>query len=203
MSNLLCNSNDVLRWRSQYPTLHSTVREQFAELNQIYNQQVVTYDPKGVFGKFNLRHPTHPATNLSEARVMSELLYHWGNEIKNVEIASLREEQTSGDDIWVYFTDGRLCTVNVKLATITNEYRGFAISAETRRALKKNTSTYVALVDNINQCWILQSGSKVRDAVYIANFSYEGGRDGIFYDNFGNGYADVVWQFSEDKNEKV
>jgi len=190
--------NDVSRWILQYPTLHPRVHAgDWNELHDLYRQPVVYYDPDGSFGRLNLRHVTHPATNLSEVRVASELYYMMGDYVDSIDPVHTLSGQKAGYDLSIKLVDGTSYYVNVKLATITNELRGFIVADTTRKLLKHVSNCQVAFVDNINKRWILVDAAEVADACCINNFSCGQGRSGIFYDHFGVGYDDVVRNFHD------
>lgn len=190
--------SDLFRWLLHYPTLHPRVHAgDWKELHELYQQPVTYYDPDGSFGHLNLRHVTHPATNLSEVRVASEMYYMLGDSVDSIDPVRTLSGQKAGYDLTVKMVDGSMYYVNVKLATITNELRGFIIADATRKSLKHIPNCQVAFVDNINERWILTDSTEVADACYINNFPCGQGKSGIFYDHFGIGYGDVVRKFHD------
>ena len=134
------DEKEVRRFRKRYPKLHPTVQDIFAELNVLYEQEPVCYNKRSPHTKFNLRHRTHPQTNLSEANGLNFLVCA-GYPVRYIE----DKGQYDGVDL-EYYKNGEWISTSVKLCAMAASC--LTIHYTIRDALMTDPSKEVFFVDN-------------------------------------------------------
>lgn len=195
------NQKEVDRFLTVYPTLDSHTQEAFKGLYDIYVAGNVRYDIDMTYSTYNLRYPSHPQTNLSEALAFNSLTKLFPTH--QISLVTSKEGQKLGHDIFVEGEDDLDShMISVKMAWIPpdrpqEKMRSFSVHNSIKRSImKEDTSDIIVFVDNIN-------GHKVFCATDIAKvglkecFQQPGMPDRImvFYDRIGlKGY--VIDQYS-------
>ncbi|TFH10730.1 MAG: hypothetical protein E4H14_01935 [Candidatus Thorarchaeota archaeon] len=171
----LVESKEVERFLKRWPFLHPSVQAIFADLKEIYERGDVEYRKRGKHTRFNLRHPTHPQTNLSEANAL-HFLASSGHQVRYIE----DETQYSGTD-FDYLVEDQWISTSVKLCSMAGKC--LTIHYKIREALYTDPSQQVFFIDNIHQSGLLMKMSDVRGLLSLMPVSlFARNRNILWYD---------------------
>jgi hypothetical protein len=166
---------EVKRFLKRYLDLHTTVKDIFAELNAIYEQGDVRYMKRCPHTKFNLRHETHPQTNLSEANGLNFMVED-GYQVRYVEDKS----QYNGAD-FEYFKDEAWVSVSVKLCSMSAKC--LSVHYTIRDALAGDSSDEVFFIDNRQPSGLLMAMKDIRPLLHSMPTSpYKNTRHLLWFD---------------------
>lgn len=160
---------DVDRFIARVGCLSVTTQDTFMELFNIYSKGNVEYDVNMSYSTFNLRYPSHPQTNLSEAIAFDYVLSQYPD--FEVELVTSKDEQMLGYDIRAVKHDGFQhpieYTFSVKMASIPDdkEMRSFSIHKSVKQAIKNDKSKFVVFVDIITNQLVFSATDLAQDAL--------------------------------------